>query len=202
MVCSDNMNIFGYLKQEDNTPLSESEVIILENEIPIAKDKLFFKIIAKTGISTEHLLGLRIGDIHFQSQYFHIYDKKLVRNRIVVAPHEIFESFKYLAHKPVDDLVFGELTLYKLNNNLKEYTRKYIQREKTWHSVRLFYIFNCPKLNIPLEVCAENTGISPATLFKYYKHSPKELVDLINGQERIGEYKNSRNEIYDKSEMS
>ncbi len=168
---------------KDEEPLNEDEISKLKEGVHILKDKVVFDLVLSTGMDYKDLIGLRYADISITEQKIVIYDKRLKRLRAIYAPKQIFDYFKHINHSSNETPAFP-FTDYMFQQIRKSWTKKCLGREVSWHVLRLTAITQAAKEGLPLELMAENSGIPPSQLFKYWKHNPEQIKKLVNGIRR------------------
>lgn len=171
-------------KPDDEAFDYESTNAFLES-INILKERLVCTFFLKTGISAAELIKLRWSDIETSNQRVMVYDSNLKRIRNVYTPRDIVDMLNRLRNNNgLGNETIFPVTERQLNTIVGKWTNIFNGKSKSVHSLRLAYIFGCASNRIPIEVVAENMGVPPTQLFKYWHHTPEEVRAMINKKER------------------
>lgn len=170
------MNPLDFFAKGSEEPLPKHEKDALLKSVQ-GKDYALFGLVLETGMDYKELPLIHWNDV-FQSELaIKLYDKRLKRVRTVYAPKRLFDVLMRFRGQN-EELIFP-YSEYMLQQKLKAATKHALGKEHSWHSLRLTYITDAASCGIPLEIAAENSGISPAMLFKYWKHTPEEVRKLM-----------------------
>ena len=161
----------------DNVPPKQH--ITAMTDTLVGLERLAMEFIIYTGITPQELIRIRKSDLI--SNTIKIYDVKLNRFRNVIVPKNLFKKLPNGIHD-LNQIIFN-FSVYKLNEALKTSSEKVLGPgyTYTWHSLHLFYIEISKENNVPLEIVAENMGVPPTKLFKYFKDRIKKYEYTVDG---------------------
>ena len=160
----------------NEAPTKEHITLMLNSLVGLESIALEF--IIYTGIRPQELITIKKADLG--SNTIRIYDVKLKRFRVVSVPQMLMKKLPNGIHD-YNQLIFN-FSLYKLNEFLNTASHSVLgpTHTYTWHSLHLFYIEIANINNIPLEIVAENMGVSPNKLFKYFKSRIEKNKNCVN----------------------
>ena len=170
------MNFLSFVEKTDEDPIPADQLELFIGSISVSLERLFIETICRTGINPKVLTTLRWSDIDRLGCSFRIYDKK--HTRIIYVPDYILQ--KYLLLNLSDGMPIFAYSDYTLKDILYRNTKRFFAKPKSWHSLRLTYLKIAHSKNIPLEVVAQNMGVSADSLLKYWSRSPDEVRHLAN----------------------
>lgn len=169
-------------KRTSNDPLAEEEVTRLLRSVTDPADYILFYIGFTTGMRVSEVRALDIGLIDFQERRIKIFDQKKDIYRWIYPPEAPLVALQRFINAGVKSppLVFpwGEKTI---ETRIQKWTKNILGKKKSWHCVRHTYITLSRKKKIPMETVVQNTGDSPATIWRYYVNfSADDMREIVN----------------------
>jgi integrase len=168
--------------RNSNDPLSQQEVEVLLNAVHDLGDYTLLLF----GFSS----GIRVGELQFDYNaiswgegFVNIWDEKKNRYRRVYLAENILNSLKRFWNERGDKRKprFFDFSTKTAERKIQQWTKKVLDKSKSWHCVRHTYITLSFEKQIPISVVIENTGDKPVTILQYYtKLSPTFIKEQIN----------------------
>lgn len=165
-----------------NTPLTKEEVATLINHTTDLETKTLFILGFNTGMRVSEITNISWLAVNWNENTITIWDEKKNKYRNVIVDSYTMSALRlwHNTNNFKQEKIFS-FTTKTVQNKLKKWTEKILNKKKSWHCVRHTYITLNVIENTPLTIISDNTGDSPATIYKYYTQIPyqkkKEIIE-------------------------
>ncbi len=160
-------------KRNSNDPLTKEEVAALINSTTQLEDRTLFILGFNTGMRVSEIVNIPWTAVDWNEGMITIWDEKKNRSRRVMPDAYTLSTLKLWqnADGGKQEKVF-EFSAKTVQNKLHYWSEKLLGKRKSWHCVRHTYVTCSVIAATPVSIVADNTGDSPATIYKYYTQIP------------------------------
>lgn len=167
-------------KRNPNDPLTKEEVARLIEHTTDLEARTLFVLGFNTGMRVSEITNIPWISVNYQEGFINIWDEKKNKYRRVVPTQYSLNMLKLWqnAQGGQQQNIFA-LSSKTVQNRLQSWTQKVLNKKKSWHCVRHTYITLQVIAGTPVSIVADNTGDSPATIYKYYTQIPPQQARVF-----------------------
>jgi len=160
-------------KRNPNDPLTREEVSRLINNTTELEDRTLFILGFNTGMRVSEIVNIPWVSVDWSEGLITIWDEKKNRYRRVMLDSYTLNSLRLWqnAEGGMQEKIF-EFSAKTVQSRLQYWSQKTLGKRKSWHCVRHTYITLQVIAATPVSIVSDNTGDSPATIYKYYTQIP------------------------------